>query len=106
MDHGYNGLLQYSLNIADSFFDIDIVTGKLFTRQRPLTEIIKQKANKSAEFYDYKLEILVQDSPLNKSLIKSVKNSITIRIHGSNLNKPVFEKVKFFWFILKNRYFC
>lgn len=64
--------------------------GSIFV-QRPLTELIRQKADKSSEFFDYSIEVAAKDMALNNS--KSSKITLIIRVHGSNMHAPVFEKV-------------
>ncbi|KAI1730641.1 cadherin domain-containing protein [Ditylenchus destructor] len=97
-DSGYNGLIQYSLS-STTYFGIDLYKGSIFV-QRPLTELIRQKADKSSDFFDYSIEVAAKDMSLNNS--KSSKITLTIRVHGSNMHTPVFEKPAYFIDVIEN----
>jgi alkyl hydroperoxide reductase subunit AhpF len=75
---------------------VELHSGRLFVR-RPLTELIQQKAKtkdkSNSEHVDYQVEVVARDSALNASLIKSARKMIDIRVVGSNMHAPEFEKV-------------
>lgn len=91
---GYNGIVQYLLQ--DLYFGIDIYNGNIFVRNNLTTLIQEFKQSivgNSADYFDYKIEIIAQDSALNHSEIKKNTEKFIIRIYGSNLNDPIFDKV-------------
>uniref|UniRef100_A0A915DAN4 Cadherin domain-containing protein n=1 Tax=Ditylenchus dipsaci TaxID=166011 RepID=A0A915DAN4_9BILA len=99
-DLGYNGLVQYSLT-TNSYFNIHLYSGHLSIR-RPLTELLQQKADKSSEFWEQSLEVVVRDMALNSSLSKAAKKMVNIRIYGANMHTPAFEQPAYFLKISEN----
>lgn len=82
--------------LEDLYFGINIYNGSLFVKNN-LTKLIQENKQlikkNSADYFDYKIEVLAQDSALNYLEIKRITQTFTIRIRGSNMHNPIFEKV-------------